>query len=115
MTALPPYGPGPPAVMGSRTYSAAFSYIGSTRRIIAATRRAVATSHPAVKVLVWAMAIVVLIVVWALVTCWYVVTFGLLWFVMIPWRIIRRGQRRNRHLMEQQTTLMRQMADRPPQ
>jgi len=83
------------------TYATAFSFIGSTKRILGWT-----ASWRAVPVLGWVGIALVLLTAWMFVASWY----ALLVFafpVVVPWRIIRRNQRRTRHLQEQQLAALR--------
>lgn len=63
---------------------APMSYTGSRRRIVRRVTRHTRLALPAAVPLVAAA--------WVVVTAWYVI-FGVL---VIPWRLIRRGQRRDR-------------------
>lgn len=94
-------------VIESRTYAAPLSFVGSTRRIIHWSRGALRRS-PHLRVLLWVVTVLALLVSWALVTCWYLVVFGLFGIVMIPYRLIRRSQRKSLHV--QQTALATQQA-----
>lgn len=40
--------------------------------------------------------VLIIIVWWTLIVAWYAVTIGLLWFIMIPYRILRRGARKRK-------------------
>lgn len=64
------------------------SFVGSTRRIWKITR----VGHPALKVLLVPLAVALLLVAWTVVACWTVV-FGIF---LVPYRLLRRGQRRRR-------------------
>ena len=46
---------------------------------------------------------------WTVVTAWYLLTFGLLWFFVIPFRLMRRSQRRREHLAEMQLAAIRDL------
>jgi hypothetical protein len=90
----------------SKTYSSPMSYIGSTRRILAwATKFGKRT--PAFAVVGWLLAVSALLFMWSFLTIWYsvILFFG---FVVIPYRLIRRSQRKNLHV--QQTSLATQQA-----
>lgn len=94
-------------VIESRTYAAPLSFVGSTRRIIRWSRGALGRS-PHLRVLLWIVTVLALLVSWAFVTCWYVVVFGIFGIFMIPYRLVRRSQRKSLHV--QQTTLATQQA-----
>jgi uncharacterized membrane-anchored protein len=81
---------------------APMSFSGSTRRIWKMTGGA-----PAMKALI-PVALVLVLLAWVLVACWYVV-FGLL---LVPYRLVRRGSRqRKRDSLRHQEVLR---AQRPP-
>lgn len=69
--------------------SAPMSYTGSAQRIMRLRRRA---STDRQLVAITAAAVTLIVVVWALVTVWY-----LIWGIwLIPYRLLRRGARRRR-------------------
>lgn len=94
-------------VMDKQTYASPMSYIGSTRRILAWAHRE-RTSLPAAAV--WTVAITGVVGAFMLVSVWYMLTFGLLWVVMVPWRLHRRGQRKALQLQQVQLATMQAMA-----
>lgn len=59
--------------------------------------------HPAVK---WTLGYWILLPVWwAMIVLWYVV-FGLL---VVPWRLIRRGQRRDKYMKRSMEEIKREV------
>lgn len=66
------------------------SFVGATRRIWKLTR--VKPDLPWLKVLTVPAAIVLVLIAWVLCAVWLVV-FGIL---LVPWRLLRRGQRRRK-------------------
>jgi hypothetical protein len=46
---------------------------------------------------------------WTVITVWYGITIGLFGIFMIPFRLIRRGHRKQVHLQEQQLATMQAM------
>jgi Flp pilus assembly protein TadB len=91
------------------TYSAAFSFIGATKRIIGyfGFGKPRQTHGPLVEPVRWAGVSVTLLLAWVLVLAWYVIAFGLLGWFVVPWRMVRRNHRRQRHLQEQQLDALR--------
>lgn len=60
--------------------------------------------------LVWTAAVVFVVIMWfAVLPTWYFLTFVVFGVFMIPFRIIRRGQRRRQHLQEVQLATMQAM------
>jgi hypothetical protein len=94
-------------VVKSQTYAAPLSFVGSTRRILAWTKGTV-ERNPRLSVLLWILTVVALLITWAFVALWYSVVFGLFGIFMIPYRLIRRSQRKSLHV--QQTALATQQA-----
>lgn len=70
--------------------SAPMSYAGSSSRLWRLTRM---SEQPAWRVLLVALAVVLVAVAWVVVTAWYLI-FGVL--LLLPFRVFRRGQRRRR-------------------
>ena len=95
-------------VLQKQTYSAAMSYIGSTRRILAMIRRA-GVKGPLQTALAVAFAIFAIPAMWLLVTVWYVFTLVIFGWFMIPFRLIRRGSRKQEHLQRAQLATMQAM------
>jgi hypothetical protein len=95
------------AVLKSKTYASPMSYVGSTRRIVGWSSK-LAKRSPAYAVLGWTAGILALLFMWVFLLFWYFVVFGLFGILMIPWRLIRRSQRKNLHV--QQTSLATQQA-----
>jgi hypothetical protein len=94
-------------VMKSKTYASPMSYVGSTRRIVSWASK-LAKRSPAFAILGWAAAVVAMLFMWSFLLVWYFIVFGLFGLLMIPWRLIRRSQRKNLHV--QQTSLATQQA-----
>jgi hypothetical protein len=69
--------------------SAPMSYVGSAQRIIRLRRRANSEGQLAA---ITALAILLIVLVWVLVTVWYL-TWGLL---LVPYRVVRRGARKRK-------------------
>jgi hypothetical protein len=92
-------------VLSARSYSAPLSFVGSTRRITGWARGAGST---AAKVGAWSVAVIALPLVWAFVACWYLVAFGLFGLFTIPFRLIRRSQRKTQHLQQAQLATLQQ-------
>lgn len=44
--------------------------------------------------------------VWCIVTCWYIVLYVLLGIIFIPWRLLRRSQRKNKQRKLQHRELL---------
>jgi DUF1707 SHOCT-like domain len=83
--------PNPPTRLASEDViiSAPMSYAGSAQRIIRLRRRAEGGGKLAA---ITALAIVLILIVWVLVTVWY-----LMWgFLLVPYRLLRRGARKRR-------------------
>jgi hypothetical protein len=77
-------------VIDRQTYASPMSYIGSGRRLGAwASRGGGATS-----IAKWLLALPTILAMWCVVTCWYVIAFGLFGVFTFPYRFIRRGQRK---------------------
>lgn len=86
-------------ILNKQTYSAPMSYIGSTRRILPWASR---PRPVALAITVWTTVILGLILIWALITCWY-----LLWGIfLVPYRLIRRQQRKALHVQRAQLAAM---------
>lgn len=88
-----------------RTYSAPLSYVGSLRRLTSWGGR----FHGWPAVGTWTLVVFALAAMWTVVTAWYLLTFGLLWFFVIPFRLMRRSQRRREHLAEMQLAAIRDL------
>ena len=95
------------AAIKSQTYAAPLSYVGSTRRIVAWANKTSERS-PSLKVLVWIAAALAMIFMWSFLATWYLITFGIFGIFVIPYRLVRRSQRKALHV--QQTTLATQQA-----
>lgn len=91
-------------VLQRQTYSSAMSFIGITRRTTAWIRRV--GTNPAVLAPAVAAGLMFLFVMYAFIAIWYVVIFGLFGVFMFPFRMHRRGQRKQEHLQREQLATM---------
>jgi hypothetical protein len=98
--------PTEPAIV-SITYAAPLSYVGSTRRILTWATKA-ARRTPSLAALTWVGSIVALVAVWIFLVFWYALIFGIFGIFVIPYRLIRRSQRKSVHV--QRTSLATQQA-----
>jgi hypothetical protein len=94
-------------ILKSKTYASPMSYVGSTRRILAWSSK-LAKRSPSFAVLGWTAGVLAMLFMWTFLLFWYLIVFGLFGILMIPWRLIRRSQRKNLHV--QQTSLATQQA-----
>ncbi len=94
-------------VMTSQTYASPMSYVGSTRRIVA-WAAAAGVRNAGVAVLVWSVAVMAMLCMWAFLVFWYVIVFGLFGVFVFPFRAVRRSQRKSHHVQRQ--TLATQQA-----
>lgn len=69
--------------------AAPMSFAGSAARLWKLTRK---PKHPAWIVTVYTLVVIAIALAWTVILCWYLL-FGLL---LIPYRLIRRGQRKQR-------------------
>lgn len=95
-------------IMPKQTYSAAMSYVGITRRTTAFVRR-VGAANGAVMALAVIGAIMWLLVMYAVVTVWYLVVGVLFGWLLFPFRLIRRSHRKQEALQKQQLATMQAM------
>jgi hypothetical protein len=111
-------------VLKSQTYAAPLSFMGSGRRIVAWAKK-IGSRSPGLRVMAWVGAVLAILVTWAFVTLWYFVVFGLFGILMIPYRLVRRSQRKSLHvqratlatqqaLLEQQRAMMMQQGMHAP-
>jgi hypothetical protein len=89
----------------SKTYSSPMSFVGSTRRIVAWASK-LAKRSPGFAVVGWTLASLAMLSMWSFLLVWYFVVFWLFGIFVIPYRLIRRSQRKNLHV--QQTSLATQ-------
>jgi hypothetical protein len=82
-----------------RTYASPLSYLGSARRIWASSE-GWRHHNIATKVLAWVLFPVMLYLAWSVVTVWYLFVVLPFFFVAIPFRLVRRGQRKQDHRLE---------------
>jgi membrane protein insertase Oxa1/YidC/SpoIIIJ len=94
-------------VIKSQTYASPMSYVGSTRRIVGWASKTSKRS-PAYAVLAWTLGVIALLFMWSFLLVWYFVVFFLFGIFVIPYRLMRRSQRKNLHV--QKTTLATQQA-----
>lgn len=103
----PPVLPTTP-IMPKQTYSSAMSYVGITRRTTALVRR-VGAANGAVMALAVTAAVIWLLVMYAVVTVWYLVVGFLFGWLLFPFRLIRRSHRKQEALQKQQLATMQAM------
>jgi hypothetical protein len=94
-------------VLKSQTYAAPLSFMGSGRRIVAWAKK-IGSRSPGLRVAAWVAAVLAVLITWAFVTVWYFVALGLFGLLMIPYRLVRRSQRKSLHV--QRATLATQQA-----
>ena len=94
-------------ISAKKTYASPMSYVGSLRRVTAWIRGFGDTPPKAVAA--WMLGITAIVLMWMVVTAWYGVTVFLFGFFMIPFRLIRRGHRKQLHVQEQQLATMQAM------
>jgi Flp pilus assembly protein TadB len=94
-------------IMAKQTYAASMSYVGSARRITAWVRKTGNTTATAVAA--WVAASFAILAMWAVVTAWYIVVLGFFGIFTFPYRLIRRGQRKQLHVQKQQLATMQAM------
>ena len=90
-----------------KTYASPMSYVGSFRRVTSWIRNFGDTPPKAVGG--WFLGVTAIAMMWTAVTIWYVITIGIFGVFMIPFRLIRRGHRKQVHLQEQQLATMQAM------
>jgi hypothetical protein len=90
-------------IVSKQTYASPMSFVGSTRRILRWTDRDRATWS---QIAVWTAVALGLVLVWALLLNWYFVIFVVFGIFVIPYRLIRRSQRKSAHLQRVQLATM---------
>jgi Flp pilus assembly protein TadB len=95
-------------IMKKQTYSAVMSYAGSSRRLWAWTHGWGSKNLP-LSVLAWSTFTVALAVTWAIVTVWYAFTILIFWWLLFPFRLMRRSQRKQEAYQKQQLATMQAM------
>jgi hypothetical protein len=95
-------------ILARQTYASPMSYVGITRRTTAWVRR-VGAATPAAAIAAWFAALTFLGMMYAVLVLWYVVTVVIFGWLLVPFRIIRRGHRRQEHLQRQQLATMQAM------
>lgn len=113
MTYVPNYSQPPTAIpqapaLQRRTYASPMSFVGITRRTLAWVNK-VGGSSPVAAIAAWSAAALFLPTMYVFLVCWYIVVFGLFGLLMIPWRIIRRGHRKQEHYQQAQLATMQMM------
>ena len=91
-------------VLNKKSYAASLSYVGSARRITAWVKNI--GSNAALSVLGWVAAVLLILAAWTFVTFWYLIVFGLFGVLAFPFRLMRRGQRKQQHVAEAQLATM---------
>ena len=91
-----------------KSYASPMSYVGISRRMIAFARRN--SNPPAKGVVAWTIGIAAMLIMWSVITMWYVLIFGVFGLLVIPFRLIRRSQRKSLHVQQQQLATMQAMA-----
>jgi hypothetical protein len=94
-------------IMRKQTYSSPMSFVGITRRGTAWMRKVGTNPWKA------ALAVVALLVfpptMYGVILFWYVIVFGVFGLFTIPFRFIRRGQRKSEAVQRQQLATMQAM------
>ena len=94
-------------IMPSQTYASPMSFVGSARRIGAWAGRH--DGVPAFAFVAWATALIAIAVTWAFLIFWYLFVFGLFGVFTIPYRLVRRSQRKSLAVQKQQLATMQAM------
>ncbi len=94
-------------IMSKQTYSSAMSYVGFTRRMTAWVRKTGTT--PVKAALAWTAGLTAAAAMYGVITVWYFFTVVLFGFFTIPFRLIRRGHRKQEHLQKTQLATMQAM------
>ncbi|MBO8187913.1 hypothetical protein [Streptomyces spirodelae] len=95
-------------MLTKQTYAAPLSYIGSTRRIAVRIKKAGAVS-PLVAGLAWLAGLIAILLAWAFVTVWYVITLLLFAAFLFPYRLVRRSHRKQEQLQKAELATMQAM------
>jgi Flp pilus assembly protein TadB len=91
-------------VVQRQTYSSPLSFVGITRRTTAWIRRV--GTNPGLTALAVAAGLVFLFMMYAFIAVWYFVIFFLFGIFTFPFRLLRRGQRKQEHLQREQLATM---------
>jgi hypothetical protein len=91
-----------------QTFASPMSYVGITRRTTAWVRH-VGQSGPVQAIFAWTAAVLFLIMMYAVLVVWYFVIFVIFGLLTLPYRIIRRSQRKQTALQAQQLATMQAM------
>lgn len=94
-------------IVDKRTYASPLSYTGATRRTFKWVK--VAGDTPVKAGLAWSAAVLWLLLMYSFLMLWYVMVFGFFGLFTVPYRIIRRSNRRSHHLQETQLATMQAM------
>lgn len=97
--------------MTTARYASPLSFSGSGSRLTTWGKRASLNRPPWIQISIWILVVSAITVVWALVFSWYVLIYTMFGLWVIPYRLIRRGQRRRKA----QAKAIRQMTTRPAQ
>lgn len=116
----PQQAPPPPVVvvapyspLRGRTSSTFLSFVGVTRRASAWLRGS--QGHGLVRFLIlWPLVGMYLFLMYALIIFWYACVVVPFFFLVIPWRVLRRGQRQRKHLQDAQLATLQQIAQQQP-
>jgi hypothetical protein len=101
--------PSQPIIGEKKSYASPMSYVGSYRRI-AAWARKFGQGSPAKAVTAWVIAGIGIFLMWfVILAAWYFITLVVFGIFMIPFRLMRRSQRKQTHLQEQQLATMQAM------
>lgn len=94
-------------IMEKKTYASPLSFVGATRRTTAWVRKVGTSTGKALAA--WTAAVLWLTVMYTFLVFWYAVVFVLLLPITLPFRMIRRSQRKNQQIQEQQLATMQAM------
>lgn len=93
-------------ILTKQTYASPMSYVGATRRMLVWAQRDRATWA---EIAAWTAVALGLVLVWALLGVWYVLIFGLFGLFVIPYRLVRRSQRKSAQVQRVQLATMQAM------
>ena len=93
-------------ILTKQTYSSPTSFIGATRRILVWAKQ---YQNTYAKIAAYTAVVLFLPAVYALLTVWYTIIFGLFGVVVFPWRLIRRNQRKTNQVQRAQLATMQAM------
>jgi Flp pilus assembly protein TadB len=90
----------------SQSYSSPLSFVGSARRLIAWAER----TSGGMAVVAWTSVAIALPCVWLFLIGWYIVVFGIFGVITIPLRLLRRHQRKELAVQQQQLEALQKLA-----